>query len=108
MDHVLFMQKVKPEKREAYLEAHRKPWPELISLIRESGVEREIIWRDGNTLYIYVMAKDFNKAMEHQKKSDVFARWVSEMEPLLEEMQDYSETGTVVQLEKVFDLEEHV
>jgi L-rhamnose mutarotase len=107
MDHVLFIQKVRPEKRDAYVKAHRKPPPELIDLIRESGVEREIIWMDEYTLYIYVMAEDFDMAMEFQKKNAVFKQWVKEMEPLLEKIQDYSEKGTVVQLEKVFDLEEH-
>lgn len=108
MDHVLFIQKVRPEKRQEYIEAHRQAWPELLKVLRDSGVERELIWIQGDTLYIYVMAPDFHKAIEGQGRTEVFQRWVRKMQPLLAEMQDYSEGGKVVTLEKVFDLEEQL
>jgi L-rhamnose mutarotase len=108
MEHVLFIQKVKPEKKEEYLEAHRKVWPELLREIRASGVEREIIWIDGETLYVYVMAENFDEALGKQGNSDVFKKWVEKMDPLLAEMQDYSEEGKIVKLDKVFDLEEQL
>jgi L-rhamnose mutarotase len=108
MEHVLFIQKVKPDRKEEYLEAHRKVWPELLSEIRTSGVEREIIWIDGETLYVYVMAENFDAALGKQGKSEIFRKWVEKMDPLLGEMQDYSEEGKIVKLEKVFDLEEQL
>ncbi len=36
----------------------------------------------------------------------MFQKWLEKMRPLLSEMQDYSEEGRIVKLEKVFDLEE--
>lgn len=108
MEHVLFIQKVKPERRDEYIAAHRQAWPELLKALRDSGVRQELIWIRNDTLYIYVMASDFAKAIEYQGKTDVFQRWIRKMQPLLAEMQDYSEGGRVVTLEKVFDLEEQL
>ena len=108
MDHVLFVQKVRPEKKNEYIKAHQEPPPELMRLIRESGVERELIWMQGENLYVYVMAEDFEKAMAYQGKTRLFQDWVEKMTPLLSEIQDYSEEGSVVRLRKVFDLEEQL
>ena len=94
--------------KEEYLEAHRNTWPELLKVLRDSGVEREIIWIQGNTLYIYVMAEDFDKAIAQQGKEKVFADWLKKMEPLLDVIQDYSEEGKVMKLEKIFDMEEQL
>jgi L-rhamnose mutarotase len=106
MEHVLFVQKVKPEKRQEYLEAHRKVWPDVLKLIRDSGVQREIIWIRDDTLYVYIMAENFDRALGYQGETKVFQKWLEKMRPLLSEMQDYSEEGRIVKLEKVFDLEE--
>jgi L-rhamnose mutarotase len=108
MDHVLFIQKVKPEKKGEYIRAHREPPPELVRMLRESGVEREIIWIQGENLYIYVMAEDFQKAIAHQGKTRVFQDWLLRMQPLLSEIQDYSGEGSVVTVDKIFDLEEQL
>lgn len=108
MEHVLFIQKVKPEKKQEYLEAHRKVWPELLKLIKESGVEREIIWIKDETLYVYIMAENFDKALGYQGETKLFQKWVEKMSPLLSEIQDYSEEGRIVKLEKAFDLEEQL
>ena len=108
MEHVLFVQKVKPERRQEYIEAHRRAWPELLRMLRDSGVQRELIWMRGDTLYVYVMAPSFAEAIDYQGGTEVFQRWLEKMQPLLAEMQDYSEGGKVLTLEKVFDLEEQL
>ncbi len=105
MEHILFKQKVRPEKREEYIKAHKDCWPDLLRMLKTSGVERELIWIDGDELYIYVMAEHFDAAMEKQSQDSIFQRWVEKMSPLLEVMQDYTGKGNVVRLEKIFDLE---
>ena len=108
MEHILFIQRVKPEKKEEYIQAHRKVWPDLLKLIRDSGVKRELIWIQDETLYIYVMAEDFDRALGYQGEQKLFQEWVAKMGPLLAEMQDFSEEGKIVKLENVFDLEEQL
>lgn len=105
-DHVMFMQKIKSEKTEDYIKAHHEAWPELLKAIRDSGIEREFVWVNEDTCYIYMMAKDFNKAMSDLAKTEIFKKWSDKMEGLLAKMQDYSEGGqNVVTFNKVFDLE---
>jgi L-rhamnose mutarotase len=108
MEHVLFTQKVNPQKKGEYIEAHRKVWPDLLRLIRDSGVQREIIWIKDETLYVYIMAENFNQALGYQGETRLFQKWIEKMQPLLSEIQDYSEEGKIVRLEKVFDLEEQL
>ena len=101
----MFVQKIKEAKRDEYIEAHRECWKELLKAMKEAGTEREIIWLYGNNVMIYVMAEDFDKSMAKLAKKQVFKDWIAKMEPLLDVIQNYSEEGKVIKLEKVFDLE---
>jgi L-rhamnose mutarotase len=104
--HIMFMQKVKPEKKEEYVRTHKAAWPELLKAIKDSGIEREMIWLFGDYVCIYMMSEDFDNAMLRLSKTDIFKKWSELMKPLLDEMQDYSKGGgNVVTLDKVFDLE---
>ena len=42
------------------------------------------------------------------KKTDTFKRWQAKMDTLLEKAQDFSESGKVIRLEKIYDLEEQL
>lgn len=106
MEHILFIQKVKKDKREEYIKYHKNCFPEVLKEIKASGIEREMIWMSGDTIIIYAMADNFDKSMEKLKKTDVFKKWIDLMTPLLSEIQDYSEDGEIKKIEKVFDLEE--
>lgn len=104
--HIMFIQKVKPDKKAEYIKVHKEAWPELLKAIKESGIDRELIWLFGDYVCIYMMAEDFDKAMNILAKKDVFKKWSELMSGFLDEMQDYSRGGkNVVTLEKVFDLE---
>jgi L-rhamnose mutarotase len=108
MEHVMFVQEVKGEKRDDYIKAHREIWPELLKAIKESGIEREMIWMHGNYICLYIMTENFDKAMGILTEKQIFRDWITKMEPLLAQMQDYSGEGNVVRLEKVFDLEKQL
>jgi L-rhamnose mutarotase len=107
--HVMFIQKVKTDKKEEYIQAHKEVWPQLLKAIKGSGIERELIWMFGDHICIYMMSDDFEGAMTRLSKTDVFKKWAEYMDTMLAEMQDYSQGGTnVITLEKVFDLEEQL
>jgi L-rhamnose mutarotase len=105
MEHVMFVQEVKPEKKDEYIDAHKDAWPDLLHAIRDSGIEREMIWLHGNNIYIYIMAENFDKAMAILGEKQIFKDWIDKMDPLLAMIQDYSGEGNVIRLDKVFDLE---
>jgi len=108
MEHIVFIQEVKKDKKEEYLKYHKECPKELMEVIRDSGIKREIIWLNGEQLIVYIMSDDFEKAMAGLVKQGVFKKWTSLMEPLLSGMQDYSENGKIKNLQKVFDLEEQL
>ncbi len=108
MNHIMFIQKTKKDKREEYIQSHKRVWPELIEAHRDAGIKRELIWMKGDYIYLYIMAEDFEKAMENLTKTKIFKEWIKKMTPLLDEIQDYSGEGKVIRLDKVFDLEEQL
>jgi L-rhamnose mutarotase len=105
MEHVLFVQKVKKEKKEEYIKYHKECWPELLNAIKKSGIEREIIWIFEEQILVYLMAEDIDDAMDQLSKTEVFKKWTKLMAQVLDEMQDYSAKGKIVKLEEVFHLE---
>ena len=108
MEHIMFVQEVKQDKKDEYIDAHRDIWPELLTAIKESGIEREMIWMHGNYICIYMMSDDFEKAMASLGEKQIFKDWLEKMGPMLAMMQDYSGEGKVIKLEKVFDLEKQL
>ena len=54
MEHIMFVQEVKQEKKSEYIDAHRIIWPELLTAIKESGRERERDDLDARQLYLYL------------------------------------------------------
>ena len=107
-EHALFMQKASPGKMEEYIEVHKKVWPELLKEIKESGIEREFIWVHGDFIYVYMMSKNFEKAMAKLGEKEIFKKWIEKMDTIMDEMQDYSGGGNIVTLENVFDLEKQL
>lgn len=105
MEYVLFVQKVKKDKKGEYVKAHKECWPELLKAIKESGIERLMIWLLENNVLIHTMAEDFDSAMAKLAKRKVFKDWIAKMDPLMDERQDYSGKGNIIGLDKVFDLE---
>jgi len=104
VEHVLFIQETKPEKKAEYIASHKECWPELLRAVKASGIERELIWMNANTIIIYIMTEDFEKSIASLVKKPVYKKWNEKMSQLLAETQDF-EGGNVIQLEKVFDLE---
>ena len=104
----MFVQEVKQEKKDEYIDAHREIWPELLTAIKESGIEREMIWMHGNNSCIYMMSENFEKAMASLGEKQIFKDWLEKMGPMLAMMQDHSGEGKVIRLDKVFDLEKQL
>lgn len=104
-EHALFVQKVKKDKKNEYVNTHKKVWPDLLKAIKESGIDREIIWILEDKVIIYMMSRDFDSAMQKLGKTEIFKKWIEKMDPLMDEMQDYSGKGNIIRLDTIFDLE---
>jgi L-rhamnose mutarotase len=80
-----FVLRVRPDKIDAYVEAHRNVWPEMLDALRAAGIRNYTIFRSGNEMFGYFEADDLERAGAHMATQEVNARWQDAMAELLEE-----------------------
>ena len=97
-----FVLRVRPDRIEEYVDAHRRVWPEMLSALRESGIRNYTIFRDGTTLFGYFEADDLAAAGSYLADQQIVARWQDAMAELLEER--VRESGPPA-LEEIFRLD---
>jgi L-rhamnose mutarotase len=80
-----FVLRVRPDRIEEYIEAHRNVWPEMLEALRAAGIRNYSIFRAGNDVFGYFEADDLDAVARSLARQDVSARWQDEMAALLEE-----------------------
>ena len=80
-----FVLRVRPDKVDAYLDAHRDVWPELLDALRSAGIRNYTIFRAGNEMFGYYESDDLDRAASYLAGKEVSARWQDAMAELLEE-----------------------
>jgi L-rhamnose mutarotase len=102
MQRMAFQLRVKPGSEEAYDEAHRSVWPELIEELQAFGVREYSIFRRGCELFLYMLVPDFQALLDHLAQSDVDRRWQETMAPLFEKVPTLKEGETFAMMDEVF------
>ena len=80
-----FVLRVRPEKIDEYVEAHRNVWPEMLDALRAAGIRNYSIFRHGNEMFGYFEADDLEGAGAYMASAEINARWQEAMAELLEE-----------------------
>jgi L-rhamnose mutarotase len=80
-----FVLRVKPDRIDDYVAAHRDVWPEMLAALRESGIHNYTIFRDGTTVFGYFECDDPAAATAYLAAQDVCTRWQDSMAELLDE-----------------------
>jgi L-rhamnose mutarotase len=80
-----FVLRVKPDRVDEYIEAHRRVWPEMLQALRDAGIRNYTIFRAGNEMFGYFEADDLERAAEYLAAQRVSARWQDAMAASLEE-----------------------
>ena len=80
-----FVLRVRPERIDEYVDAHRAVWPEMLDALRGAGIRNYTIFRSGNKMFGYFEADDLEAAARYLEQQDVSARWQNAMAELLEE-----------------------
>lgn len=75
---------VRPGKEQAYREAHRVVWPELIQAATLAGIRNHSVFMSGRTLFVYLEADDIQQSVNALKGNPVKIRWDDYMRDLLE------------------------
>jgi L-rhamnose mutarotase len=97
-----FVLRVRPERLDEYVEAHKAVWPEMLDALRGAGIRNYTIFRSGNEMFGYFEADDLEAAARYLERQEVSARWQDAMAELLEERVP---DGGPPPLEEVFRLD---
>lgn len=80
-----FVLRVKPDRIDDYVDAHRAVWPDMLQALRDAGIRNYSIFRDGTQVFGYFEADDLARAAAHLAGQEVCTRWQDAMADLLEE-----------------------
>jgi L-rhamnose mutarotase len=80
-----FVLRVRRDRIEEYVEAHRAVWPEMLAALREAGIRNYTIFRAGTDVFGYFEADDLAAAGRHLAAHEINRRWQDAMADLLEE-----------------------
>lgn len=86
---VAFLMSLKAGAEREYEARHDAIWPELVDLLRASGISNYSIFRNGLDLFAYMEVADPAK-LDRLPDEPVMRRWWAHMEPLME----YETDGT--------------
>jgi L-rhamnose mutarotase len=76
-----FMLRLQPGAAEAYEEAHRAVWPEMLSVLKEAGISEYSIYRRDDLLILALRADDFDASWSRIDNHPVNLRWQAAMAP---------------------------
>ncbi len=100
---VAFTMKLLPGKEDVYEDRHNKIWPELSSLLKESGIEEYHIFLDKDTGVLFAFQRlGENNQVKQLPEHPIMKKWWAHMQDLMETHVDHS--PVVKQLENVFTL----
>jgi L-rhamnose mutarotase len=80
MERVAFMLRLKPGTADAYDEAHRQVWPEMLALLKSAGISEYSIFRRDELLILSLRVEvDFETAWQKIENDPVNRRWQQAM-----------------------------
>jgi L-rhamnose mutarotase len=97
-----FVLRVKPDKVDEYVAAHRAVWPEMLEALSAAGIRNYTIFRAENEMFGYFETDDLDRAERFLATREVSARWQDAMAELLV---DRAPDGGPPPLEEVFRLD---
>lgn len=103
---------IKSEKLNDYMNAHRNPWPELLTCLKEAGTTEEFIYMLDNKALVYIECDDMQKYLEKFGRSEVGKKWLAYVADFIAESPFADNSGKAVDdaegLVKVFDLNQQL
>jgi L-rhamnose mutarotase len=93
--------KLKPGCEAEYIKRHKEVWPEVLELIKDSGVKNYSIYISGLDLFSYLEVDDWDEAIEKMLGDKVGDKFQEYMAPLMDSNDPKSPW---VNIEEVFHL----
>lgn len=91
MQRVGFKMKLNPGQQEIYKKRHDEIWPELVQLLKDTGIYDYSIFldEDTNTLFGLYKLKDGHSA-DDLPRQEIMQRWWAYMEDIMDTHPDHS------------------
>jgi L-rhamnose mutarotase len=103
MARLAFKMKLFPGFKEEYKKRHDEIWPELVELLKQSGITEYSIFLDEETNHLFGILNIADPSkMDELPHHDVMQRWWNYMGDIMESNQDHS--PVTVPLNQVFYL----
>jgi L-rhamnose mutarotase len=99
-----FMLRLRPGSAEAYEQAHRAVWPEMLQMLKNAGISEYSIYRRGDLLILALRADDFEATWSRIDKHPVNLRWQAAMAPYFAPLEGLRPGERFPMLEEVFYL----
>jgi L-rhamnose mutarotase len=84
MQRVAFLLRLRPGAEEAYDQAHREVWPEMLDLLKRSGISEYSIFRRDRLLILCMQVEDFDATWDRIEADPINTRWQQAMAPYFE------------------------
>jgi L-rhamnose mutarotase len=97
-----FVLRVKPERVDQYVAAHREVWPEMVEALSAAGIRNYTIFRAEDEMFGYFESDDLERAEQYLASQEVSACWQDAMAELLV---DRVPDGGPPPLEEIFRLD---
>ena len=104
MERYAWKAKIKPGKKQEYINRHNNIWPEMVELLKNAGICNYSIWIEGDIVFgYYECEKGLEYATKTQAESPIVDKWNEYMKDVMEMEMD-PVTHAQPQLEEVFYL----
>lgn len=103
MQKIAFKMKLKPGMKTEYHKRHAAIWPELVVLLRASGVSDYTIFLDEQTDILFAVQRLTGGSSQDLGKTEIVQRWWQYMADIMETNSDFSPVSTP--LVEVFHLD---
>jgi L-rhamnose mutarotase len=101
---VAFLLRLRAGMSEAYDRSHEQVWPEMLQLLKRSGVSEYSIFRRDEMLVLVMCVEDFDAVWARIEADPVNTRWQQAMAPYFEPIIDLRAGERFPMLREVFYL----
>ena len=101
---VAFQLHLKPGMGEAYDKSHEAVWPEMLALLKRSGITEYSIFRRDELLILTMAVVDFDQTWSQIEADPINTRWQAAMAPYFEPITGLRPAERFPMLREVFYL----
>lgn len=87
MERVAFCLRLRKDAGEAYDQAHREVWPEMLALLKRAGISEYSIFRRDELLILSMRVDNFDQTWNRIEQDPVNTRWQQAMAQYFEPME---------------------